>query len=292
MNIDALNDQLSAEFGGPAIGSLPDHMGGRLKPRKGGGGSSTTTQTIPTELKPLASAYANKAMDLSNQGYQPYGGQQVADMNWAQDQGANMIANRAFSGDSLMNQAKSTMQNGLETGNAATKNGYAGANPYLQQNIDAALGDITRNYNNAVAPGLTGQMVSSGSFGNTGAQATTQNAMNDLTKNLGNTAAGMRMQDYTAQQQLAENYASRNDNLKSQYMNLAPTYGNQAYTDAGQFLKLGTQWQDNEQQKLDTNYQSYLDQQNLPYKQLAAMSGVFDSGLGQSSSTKSSGGGK
>jgi len=292
VNIDALNDQLSAEFGGPAIGSLPDHMGGRLKPRKGGGGSSTTTQTIPTELKPLASAYANKAMDLSNQGYQPYGGQQVADMNWAQDQGANMIANRAFSGDSLMNQAKSTMQNGLETGNAATKNGYAGANPYLQQNIDAALGDITRNYNNAVAPGLTGQMVSSGSFGNTGAQATTQNAMNDLAKNLGNTAAGMRMQDYTAQQQLAENYASRNDNLKSQYMNLAPTYGNQAYTDAGQFLKLGTQWQDNEQQKLDTNYQSYLDQQNLPYKQLAAMSGVFDSGLGQSSSTKSSGGGK
>lgn len=292
MNIDALNDQLSAEFGGPAIGALPDHVGGRLRPRKGGGGSSTTTQTIPTELKPLASAYANKAMDLSNQGYQSYGGQQVAEMNWAQDQGASIIANRAFGGDSLMNQAKNTMQEGLASGSAATKNSYSGANPYLQQNIDAALGDITRNYNTAVAPGLTSQMVNSGSFGNTGAQATTQNAMNDLTKNLGNTAAGMRMQDYTAQQQLAENYASRNDSLKSQYMNLAPTYGNQAYTDAGQFLKLGTQWQDNEQQKLDTKYQSYLDQQNLPYKQLAAMSGVFDSGLGQSSSTKSSGGGK
>lgn len=310
MNINTLNEQLSAEFGGPSIGALPEHIGGRLKPHKGGGGgSSTTTQTIPTELKPLATAYTNKAMDLSKQGYQPYGGQQVADMNWWQGQGEQMIGNRAFGGDSLLNQGKSTMQNALASGNAATSlgnlgtNKYAGPNQYLQQNIDAALGDITRNYNDAIAPGLTTQMVGSGSFGNTGNQAVTQNSLNDLTKNLGNTASSMRMQDYTAQQGLAENqlnrnltaaqdYAGRNDQLKSQYLNLAPTYANQAYEDASQLMKVGQQRQDNTQQGLDAKYQSYLDQQNLPYKQLAAMSGVFDSGLGQSSSTKSSGGGK
>jgi hypothetical protein len=309
VNIDALHEQLSADFGGPAMGALPAFRGDVLRPHKGGGGSSTTTQSIPNELKPLAAAYGDKAMQLANQPYQAYGGPQVANMNWFQTAGAGQIADRALGGDALMNQGKSTMQNALASGNAATSlgnlgtNQYAGSNPYLQQNIDAALGDITRNYNDAIAPGLTTQMVSSGSFGNTGSQAATQNSLNDLTKNLGNTASGMRMQDYTAQQGLAENqlnrnlaaaqdYAGRNDQLKSQYLNLAPTYGNQAYTDAAQMMKVGQQYQDNTQQFLDAGYQSYLDQQNLPYKQLAAMSGVFDSGLGQTQQTKSSGGGK
>ena len=292
MNIDALHEQLSAEFGGPAIAALPAFKGDVMRPHKGGGGSSTTTQNVPDELKPLATAYSNKAMALGNQGYQGYGGQQVSGLNNLQTGGATAIAMRAYNGDPLMNQAKTTMQNSLASGNAATKNAYSGSNPYLQQNIDAALGDITRNYNDAIAPGLTTQMVNSGSFGNSGAQATTQNSMNDLTKNLGNTAAGMRMQDYTAQQQLAESYANRNDQMKSQYLNLAPTYGNQAYTDGDQLMQAGQMFDDKDQQNLDARYQSYLDEQNLPYKQLAAMSGVFGSGLGNTASTKQSGGGK
>lgn len=309
MNIDDLHDQLSAEFGGPALSALPAFVGDVIRPRKGGGGSSSsTTQSIPTELKPLAAAYSSKAMDLANQPYQSYGGQQVAYLNDYQRMGADAIANRATSGDALMNQAGSTMKNALASGNAATSlgnlgsNKYAGQNPYLQQNIDAAMGDITRNYNDAIAPGLTTQMVGSGSFGNSGAQAATQNSLNDLTKNLGNTASSMRMQDYTAQQSLAENqlnrnltaaqdYAGRNDQLKSQYMNLAPTYANQAYTDASQLMNAGNSQQDNYQQNLDAQYQSWLDQQNDPYKKLAAMSGVFGSGLGNTATTKQSGGG-
>jgi len=309
VNIDDLHDQLSAEFGGPALSALPAFVGDVIRPRKGGGGSSSsTTQSIPTELKPLAAAYSSKAMDLANQPYQSYGGQQVAYLNDYQRMGADAIANRATSGDALMNQAGSTMKNALASGNAATSlgnlgsNKYAGQNPYLQQNIDAAMGDITRNYNDAIAPGLTTQMVGSGSFGNSGAQAATQNSLNDLTKNLGNTASSMRMQDYTAQQSLAENqlnrnltaaqdYAGRNDQLKSQYMNLAPTYANQAYTDASQLMNAGNSQQDNYQQNLDAQYQSWLDQQNDPYKKLAAMSGVFGSGLGNTATTKQSGGG-
>jgi hypothetical protein len=376
VNIDALHEQLSAEFGGPAIGALPAFRGDVVRPHKGGGGgSSTTVQTIPDELKPLASAYSKRAMGLANQPYQPYGGQQVAGLNDFQNASANMIAYRTLHGDPLMDQARTTVHTGIATGNAATANPYgysagvggaapsagvgaassadnggtnqyAGANPYLQQNINAALGDITRNYNDAVAPGLTTQMVNSGSFGNTGAQASTANALNDLTKNLANTSSGMRMQDYQTQQQLAESqinrnlqnnqfnagmydtalgrnlqnnqfnagladtalgrsqqnnqfnssmgsdYAGRNDQMMGNMLNLAPTFGNQAYTDASQLMKVGQEYQDNSQQGLDAQYQSYLDQQNLPYKQLAAMSGVFDSGLGQTQSTKSSGGGK
>lgn len=309
MNIEDLHQQLSAEFGGPSLSALPAFPGDAMRPHKGGGGSSSsTTQSIPTELKPLATAYSNKAMDMANTPYQSYGGQQVAGLNWLQNSGAQATANRVFGGDQLFNQAKSTMQNGLASGKAATSlgalgsNKYAGSNQYLQQNIDAAMGDITRNYNDAIAPGLTTQMVNSGSFGNSGAQATTQNSLNDLTKNLGNTAASMRMQDYTAQQGLAENqlnrnltaaqdYAGRNDQMMSQYLNMSPGYANQAYVDADQLSKAGQQFQDNDQQNLDAQYQSWMDQQNDPYKKLAAMSGVFGSGLGNTATTKTSGGG-
>lgn len=293
MNIEALHEQLSAEFGGPSLGALPAFPGDALRPHKGGSGNTTsTTQSIPNELKPLAAAYSGKAMALANTPYEAYGGQQVSDLNRYQTGGADMIANRAMNGDSLINQGKTNMQNALSTGNAATGNPYSGSNPYLQQNIDAALGDITRNYNDAIAPGLTSQSVNSGSFGNSGAQAAQQNSLNDLTKNLGNTASGMRMQDYTAQQQLAESYANRNDQMTSQYLNLAPTYGNQAYTDAGKLMDAGNVYQDNDQQKLDSAYQNWTDQQNDPYKKLAAMSGVFGSGgLGNTATTKSSGSG-
>lgn len=282
---------------------------GRLICGGGGGGSkSSTTQSIPNELKPLAAAYSSKAMNLSNTPYQGYDNSQVAELNKNQNLGMNMIIGRATGGNALMNQGSSTMQNALASGKAATSlgelgtNQYAGSNPYLQQNIDSAMGDITRNYNDAIAPGLTTQMVGSGSFGNSGAQAATQNSLNDLTKNLGNTASSMRMQDYTAQQGLAESqlnrnltaaqdYAGRNDQMKSQYLNLAPTYANQAYTDADQMMKVGQQQQDNNQQYLDARYQNWADQQNDPYKKLAAMSGVFGSGLGNTATTKQSGGG-
>jgi len=308
VNIEDLNEQLSVEFGGPALSALPSFSGDRVRPHKGGGSTSSTTQSIPNELKPLAAAYSDKAMDLANQPYQGYYGQQVADKNWWQAQGEQGITDRALGGDALMNQGSATMKNALASGDAATSlgrlgtNQYAGSNPYLQQNIDAAMGDITRNYNDAIAPGLTTQMVGSGSFGNSGAQAASQNSLNDLTKNLSNTASGMRMQDYTAQQGLAENqlnrnltaaqdYAGRNDQMKSQYLNLAPTYANQAYTDAGQLMNIGNANQDNQQQKLDAVYQNWSDAQNDPYKKLAAMSGVFGSGLGNTATTKQSGGG-
>ena len=73
---------------------------------------------------------------------------------------------------------------------------------------------------------------------------------------------------------------------------LGLNYGNQAYTDAGQLMQAGQTLQDQQQQGLDFDYQQFLEQQNLPYKQLAAMSGVFGSNLGGSSTTTQTGGGK
>lgn len=100
---------------------------------------------------------------------------------------------------------------GQSTQQATTSsNPYAGSNnPYLTQQIDAAAGDITRNFNNVVNPQFDRMAVQSGSFGNTGVEAARGRAMSDVGRQIGDVANSMRMQDYGLQAQLGENAANR-----------------------------------------------------------------------------------
>ena len=82
-----------------------------------------------------------------------------------------------------------------------TTNPYLGKeNPYLQQNIDRAQGDLVRNYNLTTQPAYNSAMVRSGSFGNAGVQQMNENAQKNLQGSLGDVSSGMRMQDYNNQQ--------------------------------------------------------------------------------------------
>lgn len=221
----------------------------------GGGGSSTTVQSIPDELKPLASAYTNKAIGLSNQSFQGYGGQRNADLNTTQNLGIGMIQNRALNGSKTMNNAESNL-NGMMNG---------GSNPYLDSMVNKAQGNVLGNANAAA--------VRSGSFGNSGIADSAARQMGDV-----------------ASQMYGNAYQGDQSN-RMQAISMAPTFGNAAYGDAGQLMKAGQMQQDQKQGNLDFNYQQFQDQQNLPYKQLGAMSGVFGSNLGGSSTTTQSGGG-
>jgi hypothetical protein len=82
------------------------------------------------------------------------------------------------------------------------------------------------------------------------------------------------------------------NNRALQAAQLAPTYGNAAYNDANQLMNAGAYARNFDQQIKDFGYQQYQDQLDLPYKQLAAMSGVFGSNLGGTSTTTGKGGGK
>ncbi|NQW92531.1 MAG: hypothetical protein HQ446_00580 [Polaromonas sp.] len=223
----------------------------------GGGGSSTTVQSIPDELKPLASAYTNKAINLGNQAYQPYGGQRYEDLNATQNLGIGMTQNRALYGDPTMNQANQTMQQTLRGGNT---------NPYLDSMVAKAQGSVMGN--------MGALQARSGSFGNSGiAEQGAQQMGKIATDMYGGAYAGDRANQMQA-------------------LGMAPQYGNQAYQDAGQLMKVGQMQQDQNQQNRDFNYGQFQDANNLPYKQLQAMSGVFGSNLGSTSTTQSGGGGK
>lgn len=252
-----LNEQLSAEFGGPAIDAWPTMPGQKLQPHKGGGGgSSTTKQEIPAELKPLATAYANKAMDLSDDPFNPYTGKRFAGMNAYQGDGIRMIRDRAMNGSETMDNAESALNANIQGGQT---------NPYLDQMVGKAQDSVRSQFNTGA--------VNSGSFGNSGLQE-------QFSDSLGDVASSMYGNAYETDK-----------NRQMQSIGMAQQFGNQAYQDAGQLLSIGQMGQDAVQQERDFNYQQFQEKQNLPYKQLAAMSGVFGSNLGATSTTKQSGGG-
>ena len=223
----------------------------------GGGGESTTRQNIPDELRPLASAYADKAISLSNQGFTPYTGDRFADLNSTQQQGIDAITQRATQGSQTINNAEAALNQNIQGGQT---------NPYLDQMVGKAQDSVRSQFNTGA--------VNSGSFGNSGLQEQFQ-------KGLGDVATSMYGQAYDQDKQ-----------RQMQSIGMAQQFGNQAYQDAGQLLNAGQLQQDQAQQQKDFNYEQFQEQQNLPYKQLAAMGGAFSGAPGQSSTTSSTGGGK
>lgn len=223
----------------------------------GGGGESRTIQNIPEELKPLATKYASDAINLSNQAYTPYTGQRFAGLNNTQQQGLDAITQRATQGSQTINNAEGQLNQIIAGGNT---------NPYLDSMVSRAQDSVRSQFNTGA--------VNSGSFGNAGLTEQFQ-------KGLGDVATQMYGQAYDGDRA-----------RQMQGIGMAQQFGNQAYQDAGQLLNAGQLMQDQQQQGLDFGYQQFQEQQNDPYKKLAAMSGVFGSFPGQSSTTTQSSGGK
>lgn len=274
----------------------------------GGTNSTSSTQSMPSWAEPYAQSYLQNSANVASTPYQPFQGQQQAGLNQQQYGAFDAIQNRAMQGDPTISAGAGFLQSTLSGGQAqgATQNpygqvkeqtnAYAGSNPYLQQSIDSALGDVNRNYNLTVAPQMDRLAAQSGSFGNSGVQQMTGEAGRQYTQQIGQMANSMRMQDYTQQQQLGESaanrnlqaqqfnagmgqdWASRNDAMTNnsqarqlQAAQLAPTYGNAAYQDASQLLNVGDRLQAQNQGDLTNQYNQYLDARNYNQNQLGIM---------------------
>lgn len=228
---------------------------GRIYGGGGGGGTSTTTPLIPDELKPAAQALSKIATQVGNTPYQAYTGTGVVGLNGAQQAGLGMVADRALNGSPIMDTANSTLTQMLQGGQT---------NPYLDQMVQRAQDSVRSN--------MTTSMIGSGSFGNSGVQEATGKAMGDVASSMYGNAY-----ETNAQRQM-------------QALGMAPTFGNQAYTDAQQLLNAGSVAQNNAQDQADFNYQQYMNQQNYPLQQLSALSGTLSGQMG--SQTTQTGGGK
>lgn len=284
--------------------------------------TTTSQQNYPDWAQPYAAGFLNRAQQVTDQPYQAYQGGRVAGMAPWQDQAYQAQATRAMQGSPIMSGANQALQGFFgNQGQGATQNPYGNVsagtnqyagmnNPYLQQQIDSAQGDLARNWNQVAAPQWASSMQQSGSFGNSGVASAQALAMEGLQRNMGNIGQNMRFQDYTQQQQLAENalnrglqaqttnaglgesYAGRNDAMYGQGMTrqlsalgMAPQFAQQDYADIDRLQQAGQAYQTQNQRLLDAGYQQYLDARQYPQQQLGVFGNALQQAVGNQGTT-------
>lgn len=249
---------------------------GRMQNRrlyKGGGGeqTSSTVNSVPEELKPLASLYTKQATNIAQTPFQTYTGQRNADLNATQNAGIGMVQSRALNGSPTMNNAENSLNQFIQGGQT---------NPYLDSMVSRAQGSVVDQFNNMVKPQTETAMRNSGSFGNSGL---------DQRLALQQKAAGVELGNI-ATQMYGNAYGQDQQNRLSA-INQAPTFGNAKYADAGQLISAGNIMQNQDQQNKDFGYNQFQAAQDHPYKQLQATGSVLQGNLG-TKTTSSGGGGK
>jgi hypothetical protein len=305
----------------PIVASL---AGGALSGILGGGKSQSQPRNV--WLDDLQSKFSyNAGQNLYNMGYNtaqmpftPFSGQRFAPINDLQAQGIGKIASAAQTPsptlDAANSLATSTMQGagfrdpGANSymGQTGGYNPFAGSNPYLQQNIDAALGDVSKAYARGTAAQTDAAAARANALGSSGYNELTQANQGELAKRLGEISSGMRMQDYGMQAQLGESALgrqqqdlSRNATLGESALNrsqtaydteranqmralaLAPqtASGTQQYgfNSGNALMGAGGFLQGEQQKPLDFAYQQYSDAREWPYKNLNALASVTPS---------------
>lgn len=263
----------------------------------GGGSQNSTVKTEPPSWAvPYLQNYMQKGADVANQPYKPYTGQTVAQLNPTQYGALDAITKRAQQGTPEQSAGRQELTGtlaGRYLGHQTAKNPYAGSNPYLTQQIDQAQGDVVRNYNNVTAPAYGGANAKSGSFGNAGLAEMENASRRDLMGQLGNISSGMRFNDYTTQQGLAESDLNRQQsgyegerNRMLAALGQVPGFANMDYTDAQALLGVGNTLQDQNQRNLNDQYNRFNEAQNYPAKQLGILGSVFGNQSVGSSTTQ------
>lgn len=240
---------------------------------------TTTTQTqIPEEVKPLLSSYLSRANTLSNQpsNYytaQAYNGQRVADPTQMQRNGIGDMWGQTANAYGRLDTAAQQMMD--------TTNGrYLNGNPYLDNVVNNALGDITRNYQQAVAPATDASFARAGAFGGSAWQQAQQNNQRTLEEQLGKTASSMRYNDYGQERQnqlaSANNLAGIAGAGQGLANNLYNMGSNEQQLSQNQLNALMAAW--NEQQGVAQ--QNFNAQKQAPLEQLGILGNAINIGMG------------
>lgn len=229
----------------------------------GGGGDSgpQTNTTIsrsepPPYVQPYSESLMQRAGALSNTGYSPYPGQQVADLNSLQNQGLQMTASRAIQGSPLMNESQSQL--------TATARG-----DYLDPSTNPAWAPMAQSITDAYSKGTAAQ--TDAAFARSGAYG----------------GSAYRDQTQTNQKALGDSLATASGNLyNSERLNQlratgqAPEMATADFQNAQALLGVGDTYRQNTQEGLNQQYQTWLQQQQWPYQNLDVLSNAIRTSMG------------
>lgn len=215
----------------------------------GGGGQNTNTvtkQELPAYAQPAAEQVLARGSNLSNQPYQAYPGQQIADMSPETQQGLSMQTNRAMYGAPELNASRNML--------TATARGDfmdPQTNPYFNTYMNEVQGRVNNQFNKP------------GAFGGSANQEL-------MTRNLGETAGQFYDAERSRQMQAAQ---------------LAPQTAATDYTDIQNMLQAGDVYGQRSQDLLNQQYNQWMEQLNYPYQQLDVLGNALAASTGGRSTT-------
>jgi hypothetical protein len=264
--------------------------GGSSSPAPSAPTSQTVTQTsIPEYAQPYAERLLGKTEAVTAAPYQQYQGERVAGFTPLQQQAQADIAGMQVAPQlgQATGMSGTAGLGGLMAGqnyqNMATSPGgiQAFMSPYMQNVVDWQKQQAVMDYGRQL-PGMQAKAVGSGAYGGSRQAIAESEAQRNLQNQLAGIQATGTQNAFDAARQ-AQQFGA---NLGLQGLQLAgqqaATLGQLGQTQYGQQMGInaaqqqaGAQQQALEQQRLSTQYQDFLNQQNYPYKQLGFMSDVL-----------------
>ena len=220
-----------------------------------GGGSPAPTQstntasTLPAYAQPYMEDLMGKAQALTSAPYQTYGGDRIAGQTPLQQQAAATTASVDPSAAGFQANVGSFMD------------------PYQQNVTDIAKREATRT-SDIAGQADQAKAAQAGAFG--GYRQGIQNSERE--RNL--------------DQQLNDIQMKGSSQAFNNATNQFNTSNSQQLQAAGQQNSIGTQQQQQQQDMLSQQYQDFLNQQNMPYKQLGFMSDIMHGVPGTSSASQ------
>lgn len=196
-----------------------------------------------------------------------YQGQTVADVSPERAAALAAQAARAQGGSPLT--AAGAAELGKTLGGA-----YLNANPYLQSAIDAASRGVTRNYQDAVAPGIDSAFSLAGRYGSGAHVAAHDAAEKNLAAQLGDLAGNLGYQGYAAERANMLNALSA-----------VPAYAQADYGDIAQLSDVGRQREAMAQALINDQVARWNFEQQMPADKLAQYAQLIRGDFGGTQST-------
>lgn len=230
----------------------------------GGGNSTSTVKNAPADqVLPYLDPYMQRASALSNTEYKPYEGQQIAELNDAQQAGMGLQSAQALNGFQGQAEGNNLYQKTL---NGDFLNPES--NPYLA----GMANTIGNQFNQTTGAQNASMQRTAGAFGNSG-----------LNQKMSMDNAGLAGQLTNL---YGQNYATERNN-QMQALGMMPTMQNLGYTDATKLSQVGDSQRQYQQDLLNQQQANYTQAMQYPYAQLDVLGNAIKSTMGAGGSSTS-----